>query len=135
MARELVKKMYVGDYTFDIKTNRQIVLDAFKKYPKFWEIINNAQKLDVNNIDDIGVFENLLDANDEMEKDKPAFCEYLLPIMIKLAGENIDVNEFWSYCKENEVEDIVYDKILEFSMLGFTNDKGEKKPKVKVNLM
>lgn len=136
--RELVRRFTVGEYSFDMKINRQLALDAFKVNKKFWHLItSNADKgLDVEkSMADIDTFAKLLEQNDEMDELRPAFCEYILPRMTELAGETVDTNAFFEYCEENGVLDEVYSKILEFAMLGFSVGRSEqKKPKVKVTL-
>lgn len=134
--RELVKRIVIEGtkYDFDVIVNRQIVLDAFKKNKKFWEVLTKVSKEGYSDgfVDDIDKFAKLVEENDIIEQEKPKFVECILPKMVELAGSNVDALEFLDFCKENEVEDTIYDKIVEFAMLGFTGGKSVKKPKLKV---
>lgn len=134
--RELIRTLNVGKYSFDIKVNRQMALDAFKHNEKFWNVIANLSKrgVDVENIGDIDKVAEILEENDILDSEKPKFVEFILPKMIEASGADVDYNEFIDYCKEQEVDDIVNDKIVEFAMLGFTEGKSVKTPKVKVVL-
>lgn len=135
--RQLIRKLTVGDYSFDIQINRQLVLDAFKRHQKLWKIISESAKdgdTEVK-IDDIDEFSKLLDKNDAMESEIPAFCEDLLPKMVALAGGDINASEFFAYCDDNGVLEEVNAKLLEFAMLGFSVGRSEKKaPKLTVKL-
>lgn len=135
--RQLIRKLTVGDYSFDIQINRQLVLDAFKRHPQLWKIISEGVKegdAEVK-IDDIDEFSKLLDKNDAMESEIPAFCEDLLPRMVALAGGELNSSEFFAYCDNNGVLEEVNAKLLEFAMLGFSAGRSEKKtPKLKVTL-
>ena len=135
--RQLIRKLTVGDYSFDIQINRQLVLDAFKRHQKLWKIISESAKegdAEVK-IDDIDEFSKLLDKNDAMESKIPAFCEDWLRRMGALAGGELNSSEFFAYWDDNGVLEEVNAKLLEFAMLGFSAGRSEKKtPKLKVTL-
>lgn len=132
--RQLDKECIVGEYAFKIAVNRQMVLDAFKHTPELWNTINKISKSGVSSedINDIETLATIMADNDIVDREKPKFVSYILPRMVELAEENIDCEEFIAYCEENAVDDIVYDNILEFAMLGFTEGRSAKKPKVAV---
>lgn len=134
--RELIRTLNVGKYSFDIKVNRQIALDAFKKYPNFWKAIAAISKNGISetDIEDVNTVSELLENNDIIADEKPDFAKYVLQKMVEAADANVDTNEFISYCIDNDVEDVVFEKIVEFALMGFTGGKGAKKPKVKVTL-
>lgn len=54
--------------------------------------------------------------------------------MLELAGEKVDLDAFYKYIVDNEVDDEFNDAIFQFAMLGFTADRSEKKAKVKMSL-
>lgn len=133
--RELIRECSVGKYTFDILVNRNIVLEAFKKHPKLWKILmeqTKKGKRNVEDLDDVETILELLDLNDTVTEEIPAFVADILPDMIKAAGSDIDAKKFLEYCVENEVDDIVNNEIYQFALMGFTEGKSAKNPKVKV---
>jgi len=138
--RTLKKACSVGEYTFDVAINRQIVLDAFVKFPELWKLITKAgkDKDAIANpdkiIDDIDALARLMGENDALEELIPAFVRYILPKMVEVAESELDCDEFLDYCERMECDDEFNSAIFDFAMLGFTDGKSEKKPKVKVSL-
>lgn len=134
--RKLVKRCTVGEYSFDVAINRQIVLDGFKEYPTLWKMMNDTSKNSGGNIDtdDISVLGELMNANDAMEDEVEKFIVFILPKMIEEAGEQVDCDAFLEYCRENDVDDEFVRAMFDFAMLGFTGGRSEKKPKVKMSL-
>ena len=53
--------------------------------------------------------------------------------MLALADDETNPDELIKYCEENEVDDLFFEEVIKFMMLGFTKGKAEKKPKVNVN--
>lgn len=134
--RELIRECNVGEYSFDILVNRNIVLEAFKKHPVLWKALMDQTKKGKKNVEDLEDIETMieiLEMNDALAEEIPAFVADILPDMIKAADSNVDANEFLNYCAENEVDDIVNDEIYQFALLGFIEGKSAKKPKVKVS--
>lgn len=138
--RTLKKACSVGEYTFDVAINRQIVLDAFVKFPKLWELITKAGKnkdaiADPDKIiGDIDALARLLEDNDALEELIPAFVRYILPKMVDAAESELDCDEFLDYCERMDCDDEFNAAIFDFAMLGFTDGRSVKKPKVKVSL-
>lgn len=138
--RTLKKACSVGEYTFDVAINRQIVLDAFVKFPKLWKLITKAGKnkdaiADPDKIiGDIDALARLLEENDALEELIPAFVRYILPKMVEAAESELDCDEFLDYCERMDCDDEFNAAIFDFAMLGFTDGRSVKKPKVKVSL-
>lgn len=134
--RQLIKKCTVGEYTFDVVTNRQIVLDGFKEFPKLWETVIKSKDVSKNGdfASDIYAFEETLNKNDYLVNSIADYVAFVLPKMVEEAGSTLDCAKFLEYCRENDVDEEFNNAIFEFAMMGFTDGRGEKKPKVKVVL-
>lgn len=134
--RKNTKHCSVGEYDFDVAINRQIVLDGFKQFPNLWKVVARNSKYGVNaySLEDISALSDLLEANDIIEEVTPKYVAYVLPKMLELAGEKVDLDAFYKYIVDNEVDDEFNDAIFQFAMLGFTADRSEKKAKVKMSL-
>lgn len=134
--RKNTKHCSVGEYDFDVAINRQIVLDGFKQFPSLWKVVARNSKYAVNAdaLEDISAFTDLLEANDIIEEVTPKYVAYVLPKMLELAGEKVDLDAFYKYIVDNEVDDEFNDAIFQFAMLGFTDDRSEKRAKVKMSL-
>ena len=134
--RKNTKHGSVGEYDFDVAINRQIVLDGFKQFPILWKVVarNSKYSVNVDALEDISAFTDLLEANDIIEEVTPKYVAYVLPKMLELAGEKIDLDAFHKYIVDNEVDDEFNDAIFQFAMLGFTADRSEKRAKVKMSL-
>lgn len=134
--RKNTKHCSVGEYDFDVAINRQIVLDGFKQFPILWKVVarNSKYSVNVDALEDISAFTDLLEANDIIEEVTPKYVAYVLPKMLELAGEKIDLDAFHKYIVDNEVDDEFNDAIFQFAMLGFTADRSEKRAKVKMSL-
>ena len=132
--RKNTKHCSVGEYDFDVAINRQIVLDGFKQFPSLWKVVARKYSGNVDALEDISAFTDLLEANDIIEEVTPKYVAYVLPKMLELAGEKVDLDAFYKYIVDNEVDDEFNDAIFQFAMLGFTDDRSEKKAKVKMSL-
>ena len=134
--RKNTKHCSVGEYDFDVAINRQIVLDGFKQFPNLWKVVARNSKYGVNadSLEDISALSDLLEANDIIEEVTPKYVAYVLPKMLELAGEKVDLDAFYKYIVDNDVDDEFNDAIFQFAMLGFTADRSEKKAKVKMSL-
>ena len=134
--RKNTKHCSVGEYDFDVAINRQIVLDGFKQFPNLWKVVarNSKYSGNVDALEDISALSDLLEANDIIEEVTPKYVAYVLPKMLELAGEKVDLDAFYKYIVDNEVDDEFNDAIFQFAMLGFTDDRSEKKAKVKMSL-
>ena len=134
--RKNTKHCSVGEYDFDVAINRQIVLDGFKQFPNLWKVVarNSKYSGNVDALEAISAFTDLLEANDIIEEVTPKYVAYVLPKMLELAGEKIDLDAFYKYIVDNEVDDEFNYAIFQFAMLGFTDDRSEKRAKVKMSL-
>lgn len=138
--RKFIKRCTVGKYSFDVAINRQIVLDGFKEFPALWKSISKNERTTKNDIDtgDIYELEALMKENDILVDEIPKFVEFILPKMVVEAdaefGGSFNCNEFFEYCRINDVDDEFSSAMFEFAMLGFTDGRSEKKPKVKMSL-
>ena len=134
--RELIRACNVGEYSFDILVNRNIVLEAFKKHPVLWKALmdqNKKGRRKLEDLEDVETMIEFLEMNDALAEEIQAFVADILPDMIKAADSDVDAKEFLEYCVENEVDDIVNDEIYQFALLGFIEGKSAKNPKVKVS--
>lgn len=133
--KNLIKKVECGKYTFNVGTDRSIVLKSLQEFPDFAEFIFDKNNL-VSKEKDEGKF--LLDLIKKGEAEKlfsfednlPKIIKFALPLMLKKAEEEINANEIIDYVVENEAEEIVYPGLFEFLMQGFTQRGREKKPKI-----
>lgn len=134
--RKNTKHCSVGEYDFDVAINRQIVLDGFKKFPSLWKVIARNSKYDgkFEALEDVSALSDLLEATDVIEEVTPKYVAYVLPKMLELAGENIDLDAFYKYIADNEVDEEFNNAIFQFAMLGFTADRSIKRAKVKMSL-
>lgn len=136
--RKLIKRCTVGKYSFDVAINRQIVLEGFKKFPSLWKAVTKAAPAGKDGVDtgDIEALAEIMETNDILLDEMPKFVAFLLPKMIGEADNEaeVDCDEFLEYCRDNEVDDEFNTAMFEFAMLGFTDGRSEKKPKVKMSL-
>ena len=75
-----------------------------------------------------------MEENDALEELIPAFVRYILPKMVEAAESELDCDEFLDYCERMDCDDEFNAAIFDFAMLGFTDGRSVKKPKVKVSL-
>lgn len=75
------KHCSVGEYDFDVAINRQIVLDGFKQFPNLWKVVarNSKYSGNVDALEDISAFTDLVEANDIIEEVTPKYVAYVLP--------------------------------------------------------
>lgn len=140
--RELRTTLTVGEYSFDIKIDRDILQKALAKNEGIWEFMQKQQ--DVSDVDvskmSAKEFVELSMQQEKFYEDLDDFIADILPKMIEAAEENGEkkfggtVDTFLDYCDENGVLDDVELKIFQFAMLGFTGGRGNstEKPKLKV---
>ena len=83
--RKNTKHCSVGEYDFDVAINRQIVLDGFKQFPNLWKVVAHNSKYsgNVDSLEDISAFTDLLEANDIIEEVTPKYVAYVLPKMLE----------------------------------------------------
>lgn len=142
--RELITHITVGEYSFDMKINRNILQQSLSKCDGIWEFMQDNQKLKQDDLDKLSVGEIMKKAEetDKFYENLDMFILDILPKMIAAAEEDKPkqfvgtVEEFLDYCDDNGVLDDVEMKIFEFAMLGFTGGKGntESKPKLEVKM-
>ena len=131
--RKNTKHCSVGKYEFDVAINREIMRKGFKKCPNLWRMTAQAQQ-DKADFSDVDKFLDLLDEAEKVNAELPIYVATVLPDMLELAGEKLDSSEIIKYCIKNQVGDQFYAKIYEFTLMGFTDGKSVKNPKVTVSL-
>lgn len=123
--RQLITKVNVGEYSFDIAINRDILCSAFEKNEELWDMViatNQDKKAQIR-------------AAFNIEKYVPKFIKDILPEMIKEANSDVNAEEFLEYCNENGVMKNVTAEIYRFALMGFTDGESKQssqKPKVQV---
>ena len=129
------KEVTVGDYSFKVAVDRDLVCDCFEKFPKLTKFLfsyagkGNTNEILSKAVED-GNLRIVLDSADEVKK----FVEFAFPKMLKKAGDETNANEVLDYMIENEVDDIFSNAMFEFVCSGFTPETTEKKPKVKFTM-
>lgn len=131
--RKNTKHCSVGEYEFDVAINREIMRKGFKKCPTLWRMTAQAQQNKAD-FSDVDKFLDLLDEAEKVNEELPIYVATVLPDMLELAGEKLDSAEIIKYCIKNQVDDQFYAKIYEFTLMGFTDGKSVKNPKVTVSL-
>lgn len=140
--RELRTRITVGEYSFEMKITRDILQNALSKSDGIWNYMKKQQDASDVDVDKLSAKE-FVEVAMEQEKfyeDLDVFIADILPKMIEAAYEDKEsefkgtVDEFLDYCDENGVLDDVELKIFQFTMLGFTNGRGNMTatPKLKV---
>lgn len=141
--REFRTHITVGEYSFDMVINRDILQKSLSNHNGIWEFMQNNKDADKEDIENLAVGDIVAKALETQTfyDDLDDFIVDILPKMIATAEENGEkqfdgtVDEFLDYCDENGVLEDVEMQIFNFSMLGFTGGKGEaKQPKVKVEM-
>lgn len=130
--KTLKKRITVGDYSFEIGTNRDIAVRAMEEYPDFALYVFSQQGAEL-------VFEDALKNKQlskyfEILKQEKDIILYAFPLMYEEAnGKKLDFEkEFYAFLEDNNAMDVFVSKVFEFLMLGFTQK--ENKPKVKLEL-
>ena len=137
----ITKTVTVGEYTFDVSVDRNIVCDAFEKYPDLMEFLFKNANVNGENEVVVNAIRNknlamLLDSTDQIKE----LVFYALPKMLKKADDfrgtdNASrVDELVKYIEDNEVDTEFSTAMFEFICLGFTPDTNERKPKVKFQM-
>ena len=135
------KTVTVGKYEFNISVDRDMVADAFDKYPKLLTLIikysdgneNPDEKAILLRAIEDGNFKTLLKSNEEIAE----IVKYLFPLMLKKADKFYETDnasksqEILDYIYENEADEVFFSSVFEFIVSVFTDGVEEKKPKVK----
>lgn len=131
----LTKTVECGEYVFEIATDRAIAVKTFEAFPTFIEkAVNgdipsglNEKDFFINAIRQKRLGELL--ALQEQLNDIAAFA---LPLMIKKAGgDEKSADKILAYAKENDVDMMLANAVLELLMQGFTQGERQKAPKVR----
>lgn len=140
MERTNTKHCVVGDLEFDIAVNRAIVANAFEKFPKLWEVM---QELDeVKDRKDFKVIQKYY----EFETQKEEFVRYIFPLMLEYGKSELYENgsyenmakEYLDYFDDQDVLNDEQDEdgeaqfgvltlLYQFAMSVFTTSKGVKR--------
>jgi len=130
--KTLKKRITVGDYSFEIGTNRDIAVKAMEEYPDFAVYVFSQQGAEVS-FEDALKNKQLSKYLDILKQEKDIIL-YAFPLMYEEAnGKKLDFKkEFYAFLEDNNAMDVFVSKVFEFLMLGFTQK--ENKPKVKLEL-
>lgn len=144
MLKILRKHISCGSYEFDVCINRDIAVRALEEFPDLSEYVftnakENAKTKNVKNIDE---FDILLDnirkkKTSELYKQEENLrkcVEFAFPLMLKVSGSDIDVNEFIAFVTENNVDDEFFASMYEFILLGFTQREVIEQRKVNFSM-
>ena len=140
--RELRTKMTVGEYSFEMVVNRDILHKSLSNCEGIWEFMQSNQDVSEEDLGKLSMAEIIkkADETDKFYESLDGFVLDILPRMIAEAevnGEkmfNGTVDEFLDYCDGGGVLDEVEMEVFKFAMLGFTSGRGntDEKPKLKV---
>lgn len=131
----LTKTVECGEYVFEIATDRNIAVKTFEAFPTFIEKAVNGDILSGQNEKDFFVtavkqkrLGELLEAQEQISE----IAAYALPMMIeKAGGERSVAAKILEYAKENDVDIMLANAIIEFLMQGFIRGERERAPKVR----
>ena len=138
----LTKRLVVGDYSFDIATDKDIVVKAFEEYPEVAEyVFDNKKQIEDSSESSIikaikeKNLKNMLDDVDKINTQLNEMVLFVFPDMYKKAnGEELDKNlfdEFLKFVEDNDAMDSFTSIVGEFLMQGFSQ---KEKSKVKIVL-
>lgn len=128
--KELIKKVEIGEYNFDIKINRDIALTVAEKEPEFFEkLFSNSNRDTKINFKNVGKLRELFEMNDFISINSARIVNVALPLM--LVNEKLNAKEIIKYVSDNDADEIFNNAMVEFILMGFTNNELDKKPKVK----
>lgn len=128
--KELIKKVEIGEYNFDIKINRDIALTVAEKEPEFFEkLFSNSNRDTKINFKNVGKLRELFEMNDFISINSARIVNVALPLM--LINEKLNAKEIIKYVSDNDADEIFNNAMVEFILMGFTNNELDKKPKVK----
>lgn len=134
--RILKKHIEIGEKSFDVSVDRDIVAEVLEAFPEQFEFLKElGDKNGIGKSDTIGLAKahKLKDWLSFKDKIKDVSC-FALPFMLKKAGEtSLTSDEIISYVEENEVDEF-YSVIWEIVLMGFTIGGEERKAKVKLTV-
>lgn len=132
----LEKRVTLGEYEFKVVTDRELAIKSFEAYP---ETIEYILKNEASSGNDVEIMINAIKNKElkellEMEDKLRDLVKYVLPIMLKKAGESLDAQEIIDYATENDVIDDFNIGIIDFLFLGFSQ-RELGKPKIKFSMI
>jgi len=132
----ITKRITVGDYDFDISTDRDIAVKAFEQFPDFAKYVfsnaNLSEKQFLESAIDNKELSKVFDLQDQ-EKDLVLYAFPYMYAKANPASQDGFIGEFLTFIEENGVMDVFVEKVFEFLMLGFSQ-KEKATPKVKFSL-
>lgn len=139
MIKTLLKHIEVGDYTFDVALNRDIIADSFESFPDLMDFLLSADKGKADVVSKAireKKVRQVLSMNDDIEK----FVKFAFPRMLEAADKEKGTSnaekaeEILNYISENDVDTEFNAAMFKFICSGFTPETAGKKPKVKFNM-
>lgn len=129
----LEKTVELGEKSFKVRTNKDIAVASFEKFPEVLEYMMKQQK--PGSQDFITMIKNkelskLFRFNDDVGK----LVEFALPLMLEASGDTSDAKEIIKYAKNNGVIEQFNTAMLEFIGQGFTLGELAQKPKIKFSM-
>lgn len=142
MMKILHKNVELGDYNFGIAVDREIVADAFDKYPEVVRFMLKYTSAEEESDDfmlkalESHEFKEIFLLEENMEK----VVKYAFPKMLKKADEKDGTDnaehceDLLEYIYDNDADEIFVEEMFKFLCLGFTADTTEKKPKITMTI-
>lgn len=131
----LTKTVECGEYVFEIATDRAIAVKTFEAFPTFIEKAVNGDILSSGNENDLfikAIQQKKLGELLEVQEQLFEIAAYALPLMIKKAGgDETSADRILEYAKENDVDILLSNAVIELLMQGFTRSERERSPKVR----
>ena len=132
---KLIKEVEFGELKFKISINRDIALKVSEKFPEFISrAIDASDRPSVKDAIKNGELRQLLNENDYINEMLPKIVEYVFPLILSEAGDKTKAEDIIKYAIENDADEILYSKIWEFILLGFTQ-REVKIPKISINIV
>lgn len=132
----LTKRITVGDYSFDISTDRDIAVKAFQEFPDFAKYVFTKANLTEKQLLESAIDNKELDKLLNIQEQEKDLVLYAFPYMYAKANsvsQDGFIEEFLTFIEGNGVMDVFVEKVFEFLMLGFSQ-KEKATPKVKFEL-
>lgn len=131
----LTKTVECGEYVFEIATDRAIAVKTFEAFPTFIEKAVNGNLPSANDEKDFFIQAIRQQKLGELLEAQEQICDiaaFALPLMIKKAGgDEKKADKILAYAKENNVDLLLANAILELLLQGFIRSGQDSKPKVR----
>lgn len=130
MSEKLTKTLYVGEFTVELATNRSLMVEVMRKFPKFRELFFSVAK--VNKQNSIVNEETAKELGDnwtdmiELVDMMPDIANYVFVKMAQLANPSVaddTLKPIIDKVKQGNGEELFAKTIVEFLLSGFTQDK------------